>query len=381
MSRRLAREEFENRITMLFGGDIIPLGTYINNHTKMDFLYIPNGRKINRMPSTMLYLDDKGRQGLLKSLDMDYFKPIVETSPKIFHLLKNKSDGYKYSFNTHKELEFICPHCHSKIIKRPNQLINDKTGLIRCINCSDGFSYPEKYILNVLQQNKIDFIYQLSSSNYKWCGKYRYDFYIPNLNWIIEVNGIQHYEDCSFSDCKSVKKNDKEKEKLAIKHGVKKYIVIDARKSQSTFIKNSILMSDLSKIISTNTNWELCDLNASSSLLTIICNSWNKKYESIDKLAKDNHVHKVTIINYLKRGASIGLIDFDYNEYLKHSKEIHYEKVSESLKKKVMCVETGKIYESIKDAQNNFCKTSKTISKAINGKLKTAYGFHWKLVN
>ena len=214
MSRRLSQEEFENRITMLFGGDIIPLGTYINNHTKMDFLYIPNGRKINRMPSTMLYLDDKGRQGLLKSLDMDYFKPIVETSPKIFHLLKNKSDGYKYSFNTHKELEFICPHCHSKIIKRPNQLINDKTGLIRCINCSDGFSYPEKYISNVLQQNKIDFIYQLSSSNYKWCGKYRYDFYIPNLNWIIEVNGIQHYEDCSFSDCKSVKKNDKKKKNL-----------------------------------------------------------------------------------------------------------------------------------------------------------------------
>ena len=84
--------------------------------------------------------------------------------------------------------------------------------------------------------------------------------------------------------------NDKEKEKLAIKHGVKKYIVIDARKSQSTFIKNSILMSDLSKIISTNTNWELCDLNASSSLLTIICNSWNKKYECIDKLAKDNQM-------------------------------------------------------------------------------------------
>ena len=162
---------------------------------------------------------------------------------------------------------------------------------------------------------------------------------------------------------------------------MKTYLVIDARQSHSTLTHNSILMPHLSKIISTNTNWELCDLNASSSLLTIICNSWNKKYECIDKLAKDNHVHKVTIINYLKRGASIGLIDFDYNEYLKHSKEIHYEKVSESLKKKVMCVETGKIYESIKDAQNNFCKTSKTISKAINGKLKTAYGFHWKLVN
>ena len=40
MGHRLSQEEFENRITMLFGGDIIPLGTYINNHTKMDFLYI-----------------------------------------------------------------------------------------------------------------------------------------------------------------------------------------------------------------------------------------------------------------------------------------------------------------------------------------------------
>lgn len=49
--------------------------------------------------------------------------------------------------------------------------------------------------------------------------------------------------------------------------------------------------------------------------------------------------------------------------------------------KKVRCVETGKEYNSIKEATNEIgLKTLSSISSVINGRQLTAKGFHWELV-
>lgn len=49
-------------------------------------------------------------------------------------------------------------------------------------------------------------------------------------------------------------------------------------------------------------------------------------------------------------------------------------------RKMVMCVETGVIYESVNDASRKANVQQSDISKAVNGKLKTAGKFHWKIV-
>ena len=56
---------------------------------------------------------------------------------------------------------------------------------------SDGISYAEKFMINVLKQLKLDFKKQLSCSTFKWCKKYRYDFYFRYKNeyYIIETHG------------------------------------------------------------------------------------------------------------------------------------------------------------------------------------------------
>lgn len=53
-------------------------------------------------------------------------------------------------------------------------------------------------------------------------------------------------------------------------------------------------------------------------------------------------------------------------------------KVQENNRKKVLCVETNKIYDSIKDAaqENNLCEQN--ISKVCYGERKTTGGLHWK---
>jgi len=48
--------------------------------------------------------------------------------------------------------------------------------------------------------------------------------------------------------------------------------------------------------------------------------------------------------------------------------------------KKVLCVETGELFESISDAHRKTGIFQSNISLACNGKLKTAGGYHWSFV-
>lgn len=73
----------------------------------------------------------------------------------------------------------------------------------------------------------------------------------------------------------------------------------------------------------------------------------------------------------------------------KHSEE-HNRKISEankgklinhkSLSKKVLCIETEEIFESIRDAERKMGIYHDNISKACRGKCKTSGGYHWKFV-
>lgn len=75
---------------------------------------------------------------------------------------------------------------------------------------------------------------------------------------------------------------------------------------------------------------------------------------------------------------------------MKFSEE-HKQKLSETrkgkfinrkdLSKKVICVETCEVFESIHDAERTMGIYHGNISMACNGKLKTTGGYHWKFYN
>ena len=60
--------------------------------------------------------------------------------------------------------------------------------------------------------------------------------------------------------------------------------------------------------------------------------------------------------------------------------EEHKRKLSEALSKKVLCVETGEIFESTMDAKRKTGISHSNISMACNGIRKTASGYHWRYV-
>lgn len=341
--------------------------SYINSSTPLDVLcnknhiYHPTLDNITQGAGCIYCSNQKVLKG---------FNDLWTTHPEIAKCLKNPNDGYLYMFNTHTKLDFICPNCGQEHHKAPSLFIN-KNGAVVC-KCGDGFSYPEKYVTSLLEQLNINYIYQLSNKHFNWCDKYKYDFYLSDYNLIIEVHGMQHYKNCSWTrKVIDVIENDKIKEQLAISNGVN-YIVLDARYSEPLFIKNNILNSELNSLLNLNkVNWDKCGIDASNSLVVEVAKLWNKGNNNVPKLAEKLGISDTTVKRYLIQSAELNLTDFDI---IKHRKEVNHG----AKRKSVKCIETGIIYPS-------FCAVKNELGIHLTeNKIKQnnfRCGYHWELVS
>lgn len=251
------------------------------------------------------------------------YNDITTTAPWMVKYFVNEEDAKKYMKRSDKKARFKCLECGEEKEMSISNMYRD--GHFKCPRCGDGFKYPEKFMYSLLKQLEIDFIYQPSKSTFSWCDKYRYDFYIPSLNMIIETHGIQHYEENKnwTMSLEEVQENDKIKEQLAKDNGIEHYIVIDCRYSELEWIKNSILNSklneefDLSKV-----DWVKCEKFTLKSLVYEVCDYWNNKeeWETTSDLVKAFKISRYTVISYLKRGNKLELVNYDpKNEMIKNS--------------------------------------------------------------
>ena len=213
-----------------------------------------------------------------------------------------------------------CPDCGYKKEKRFPDLLNNG---FACPKCSDSTPYPEKFLFEFLEQllnNK--FYTQLSKKIFNWCSSFRYDNYIPDSNCIIETHGIQHYEKISGNwkfknSLEEIQNNDFDKEWLARINNINNYIIIDCRKSEMEWIKNSIMNSKLPQLLNfkeDDIDWLKCHEHACKSLVKITCDMW-KDMKSILQIADELKLHKCTIRKYLKQGVELGWCDYD-SKYL-----------------------------------------------------------------
>lgn len=59
----------------------------------------------------------------------------------------------------------------------------------------------------------------------------------------------------------------------------------------------------------------------------------------------------------------------------------HGKRAAKARKKRIMCVETGRIYDSLSEARDDTGINITSLSFAIHGKFEAAGGLHWKLVD
>ena len=269
-----------------------------------------------------------------------------------------------YTEYSNQFVDFKCPNCGYLINKKISYVT--RYNELSCPICGDGYSYPNKFIYNCLLQVENIFDFLQREYHPKWCtflhkgqrktGKYDIYFSLNGKSYICEMDGgIGHgnremgmtKEDALFIDG--------EKDRLAKEHNVN-IIRIDCNYTGSDrydFIKNNIINSALSNVIDfSKIDFLKANTEAQSSLLIKACKFWNQGYTS-GEIATLINVSNSTVSNYLKLGSKYGICN-DYS--LDKSR-------CRSHGKSIICLNTGKIFNSIVDGANYYNITESVISK------------------
>ena len=297
-------------------------------------------------------------KGFMGSVECIQCNVIALTHPHLVKYFINKEDASKYSFGSNEKIMMRCPDCNSE---RLLPICDLSVKGFSCKECSDGIPYSEKFTANFLKQllNK-DFTIQLSKKYFKWCKDYKYDNYIEKINCIIETHGLQHYEDriTRWTFLEETEENDFNKEWLARKNNIKNYIILDCRKSDMTWIKNSIMNSRLPILlgfVEKDIDWLKCHEYACNSLVKKVCETWNSGIRNVHKISEEVKLGSQTVIKYLKQVVVLGWCNYAPDCI------------------KIICLTTGEIFDSKKEASNKYnLKISNYIIGCCNCNLESA---------
>lgn len=262
--------------------------------------------------------------------------------------IKNPEDLKKVSIASDKKILCVCPNCKAEKYIIANSLY--RYGL-SCDNCRPTMSYPERFMKAYLQVKNIEFIYQYRTGDIR-----RFiDFYLPQLNIAIETHGGQHYENHANSwwakNAKIVVESDNYKRQYCKENNIK-LVELDCRKSYFNYIKDSVNNTELPDILPEDEKLikiEISSTRFNSDELKILEDY--KAGKSSNSISKKYGVHIKTVTNIARRHGV-------YKNRDRH--------------KRVKCINTGKIYDSIADASRDLGIPATSISNYLNGKKKYA---------
>lgn len=302
---------------------------YIKSYFDGDIL--ENGDKVTRKPFIRIKCKECNEEFDIR---YDYFKNEISICPycnPYLRIPKDKEESLAYLFPhvanmivedeeknsiTFEKCFYIFPHSNMKFkfkcekcgcisdLRSLNQIIQHGYS---CPYCSDNKSIPNKFMVELLKMIGLDF---KSEKTFNWSNGKQYDFYIPSLNMIIEMNGIQHYKETPRGrSLKEEQENDKYKKELALTNNIDKYIVIDCRYSEFKWLKENVF-KELNNIFDlSDINWNKLWFNCQSSLVVQSWDLWNKG-KSTKEIALILNIGKTTVNRYLHKGNEIGKCKF-----------------------------------------------------------------------
>ena len=316
---------------------------------------------------------------------------LATTYPRLVKYLTDRGDGYKYTAHSMQKAWVKCPECKS--VKK--MIIDNLTKRgFSCSICSDGVSYPEKFVGGLLKQLGVEFKKEISLDG----GKTRYDFYLPDHNCIIETHGIQHYEQTRRKGARTVEEeqtNDRYKYELAMQNKIEHYISLDARESNLEWMMQSILNSCLPVLLNieeTEIDWNDIANNCEISMVKEVCNYFNEFGGTTTSIAKIFNIHPTTVWNYLTRGTQLGWCDYTDDIKKQNQREANRQTGLNSGKKvRGTHLKTNKIstFTSATEASKWLFQHGLTLSKRAYtnisacclGKRKSAYGYKWEYID
>ena len=269
--------------------------------------YDREGNKIGYITSCRDFAKNK-KCSYCSSKKIHYKNSIAYNYPKIAKMIAIEEnnltfeDCYSIACNSNKQFYIKCSVCKEISDKKYRLCQIVKSGY-SCRYCSDGISIPNKFMANILKQLNIDFKTEFSSKKFSSKNYFRYDFYLPKYNMIIEANGIQHYEECALTKrtLKEEQMNDLFKYKCA-KDYINEYITIDCRYSTLEWMKENIIKELGEYFDLSNINWELAWEESQNSLCVEAWNLWNSGICNINKISDILNLSYSTVYNYIRNG-------------------------------------------------------------------------------
>ena len=275
---------------------------------------------------------------------------VATTEPLIIPFFKNKEDSHLYTRGSNRKTYFVCPHCNKEHYLQVSYVV--RMGYVPC-PCSGNMSYPNKFMYAVLLQLGVDF---QTEKSFEWSNGKLYDDYIEydGLKIIVENHGLQHYEKQIHKNrtVEEEKFNDEYKLRLAKENGIDYYFAIDCRCSNMEHIKNSISTSGLLNVLgvsSSDIDWQKCAEFATSNFVKTVC-EYQKEHPELmqHEIADKFHIHRKTVVRYMKQGVKLGWCNFDDNVKKEHNKQVIAPK-----KKPLYCPTVDRYYSSASDAEKD----------------------------
>ena len=306
----LGIDGFKRRVYDLVGNDFDIVGTYVNTQTDIDIKCNTCGNIFTRRPNNFMVNPKcpicEGK------ICVDGYNNLSLTHPEIAKFLADEKDGHKYTFHSGgaKKLLWKCQDCGSLKYATINYIY--KYGFL-CNVCSDNISLPNRFISSIISEFTNEFY---TEKTFDWSDSKRYDLYVPKNNLIIEMNGMQHYEDCNLLRKTNItleeeQANDRYKQNLALSNGITHYISIDCRDTSLEYMKNSIVNSELNIIYNFNKlDWNKCYLNANKNIFKSVCYDYEQLGLKMYQLSKKYKIHTCTVREYLIKGNLIGICNY-----------------------------------------------------------------------
>lgn len=360
MKLKKTNEQFLNEINSVYGGEYTLLDNYKDSNTKVKIKHNTCNNIFDVRPND--FINKKSKCPVCSNkVIISGVNDILTTHPDAAQLIVDKNLITTISAGSKRKVQVRCPICER--IKKMHVYTLVKKGGVVCNMCGDGFSVPEKIMSSILTQVGLNYKWD---NIFKWSKGKRYDFYIPTLSCIIETHGAQHYTDVPSWGQTLVKTQsiDKYKQQLAKDNNIKQYIIIDCRNSDIEFIKYNIMNSELATLIDLSCiDWDICATDALSNFAMKSISLYNNGL-SVKEIADELKTTTRTIVGYLKRGNNLG-----FCEYSKEKSKLDGIKRKS---KKVVCLNTEQVFNSIKSASGFY---GVQIANCLGNRQKTA-GVH-----
>ena len=388
MSKKYTNEDVTVYIKEHFDNNFVLCSDYVDIKSKLkikccrcDTMYDKTFDYIKRKGLRCVNCDDRKTTGDTVVGVNDLWT----TRPDVAALLKDPADGYKYMENSGKFADFVCPECGSV---HNSRIYNISRYGLACRGCSDGISFANKFMFQILKQVKVSFDTEWSP---EWIQPYRYDFHfvVRNQEYVVEMDGGWHYFQPTVGDktIEEIQQIDLYKDMMASTHNIQ-VIRIDCNYKSCDryqYIKDNIVDSafvDLFDI--TSIDFRQCGENAEKSILKTVCDLWNSGLHIYEDIVSQCGISKITVKRLLIRSEVLGLTNYKHQEYCKVSKRVGGLISAARRQKPVRCIETNEVFNNLQSGNQkyrcNICNYIQGVD-AYAGTLADGTRLHWELLN